>query len=167
MLCHTLSQSLSLPLYAIDKLQWQPGWTPADPSQVRHQHNEIIAGDRWIIDGWGTEDMLKARFERADRIILVDHPLWLHYWWATKRQLKSLFGLYRDGPEGCPMLPMTWPFIKMIWSIHHHAMPQLKDLISTLGESRRIIHIRSPRDLGHFYRELETVHTDMQGANRA
>jgi adenylate kinase family enzyme len=154
-LCRKLSKALDVPLYVIDKLQWKPGWIPADLKELLPKHNEIIARETWVIDGWGTEEMLKSRFERADTIILVDHSLWLHYWWSAKRQIKSVFGAYDDGPEGCPMLPVTWRLVKLIWAIHHQTMPHLREVIRDFGDRKRIIHIRSPRDLKQFYKDLD------------
>ncbi len=153
----TLSRKLgcarNLPVYPIDHLQWRPGWVPVPPQEFAQQHAALLAQERWIIDGWGMRDALIERFERADTIIVVDHPLVVHYWWAIKRQIKCLFRPRSDGPPGCPMLPMTWPLLKMIWQIHHLQRPQLLDLVNAFRSRKRLIYIRSPRELRRFVHE--------------
>lgn len=47
---------------------------------------EIIKSDSWIIDGFGSYDVMKNRFICADLVIFVDFPLWRNYWWCTKRR---------------------------------------------------------------------------------
>ena len=100
-----LSASLGLPYYEIDRIQWQPGWIATPQDEFDRQHDALLAQDKWIIDGLGPWDAMERRFEAADTIVFVDHPIWLHFWWATKRQIRSIFRGRSDGPEGCPMLP--------------------------------------------------------------
>ena len=146
-LCRTISTSLNLPLYPIDKIQWKPGWVPTSYVELKTQHDNIIAQERWIIDGWGPFDLIETRFEKADTIIFVDHPLYIHYWWALKRQFTCLFTPRVDGPEGCPMLPMTFKLLKMIWNIHFHLRPQLITLINKFRLDKQVIDITSPKEL--------------------
>jgi len=120
---------------------------------VKQKHDEILKQPRWIIDGWGSHDLLVARFASADTIIFVDHQLYIHYWWAIKRQLLCLFRPRPDGPEGCPMLPMTWPLLKMIWNIHTQARPGLTQLIERYRGEKPVYHIRSPRELRRFVQQ--------------
>ena len=128
-LARKLEDLLGLPLHSIDQLQWRPGWTPAPKQEFADVHTKLIATPRWIIDGWGDFEMIEERLDRSDTVILVDHPLWRHYWWAGKRQFSCLFCPRSDGPPGCPMIPMTWPLIKMLWQIDRDAMPKLRKLV--------------------------------------
>lgn len=149
-LCAQLGKSLNLPVYPIDKLQWKPGWVPVPVEEFQREHAELLQLDRWIIDGWGPQQDIEARFQTADTIIFVDHPLIIHYWWAFKRQVKCLFRPRPDGPEGCPMLPMTGKLFRMIWVIHRQGRPQMLQLINALRETKQVFHIRSPRELQTF-----------------
>ena len=151
-LCARLGKALQLPVYPIDKIQWKPGWVAASREEFNRQHDALLALDRWIIDGWGPWDAIATRFEAADTIIFVDHPLFIHYWWALKRQVHCLFRPRPDGPEGCPMLPMTWPLLRMIWTIHWSLRPRLCELVNAFRESKQVIHLRSPRALEQFLR---------------
>lgn len=149
-LSRALSRARHLPLYPIDRIQWKPGWVPTPADEVNTQHDRLLAQETWIIDGWGSWDMIAARFAAADTIIVVDHPLHIHYWWAIKRQIACLVRPRPDGPDGCPMLPMTWPLLKMIWIIHHQARPQLLAMIQRSSEGKQVFHITSPQALHTF-----------------
>jgi GAF domain-containing protein len=88
--------------------------------------------------------------DAADTIIFIDHPLWIHYWWAIKRQWMCLFRDRPDFVEGCPMLPKTWALVRMIWHIHKQLRPILLTLIAHHRNDKQIFHIRSPKALAHF-----------------
>ncbi len=148
--CKRLGKAFDLPVYPMDQLQWKPGWVPTSAEEFHQKHAAILAQERWIIDGWGPLEEIEARFQEADTIIFVDHPLLIHYWWALKRQVKCLFRPRPDGPEGCPMLPMTWKLFRMMWALHHQGRPYILHLVNGLQESKQIIHIRSPRELRAF-----------------
>src|SRR5882672_8602148 len=102
-MCRQLSRSLDIPNYSIDKIQFKPGWERTPEDEFREQHGQILAREKWIIDGWGPLEEIRRRFELADTVIFVDHSLLVHYWWAAKRQVQSIFRGYPDGPEGCKL----------------------------------------------------------------
>ncbi|MGH9722933.1 MAG: hypothetical protein ACRD8O_22205, partial [Bryobacteraceae bacterium] len=149
-LSRQLSAVRQLPYFSIDKMLWRPGWKPAPPKEFRAEHSAVLEQQVWIIDGFGPWPEIERRLDLADTIILVDHPLWLHYWWATKRQIASLFGMREDGPEGCPMWPVTLRLYRMIWRVHHEARPRLTAAIDSRCKSARVFHLRSPRELAAF-----------------
>ena len=148
-----LREILDLPLHSIDQLQWLPGWKQAPKDSVASTHAQLIEQPRWIIDGWGNFDLIEARFRQADTIVLIDYPLWRHYWWAIKRQIACLFRPRIDFPKDCPMLPMTWPLLKMIWATNKDALPRLRSLISQQDLEKKVFHVRTLSDLRAFYRE--------------
>ena len=152
-LSRRLSQAIGLPLHTIDLIQWKPGWVATPAEELQQKHEAILAQDRWIIDGWGGWDNIAARFDAADTIILIDFPLYIHYWWAMKRQFQCIFRPRPDLPEGCPMLPMTGRLIKLMWTIHHQMRPRLLNMVKDLHSEKQVFHIRSPRELRRFIRE--------------
>jgi adenylate kinase family enzyme len=155
-LSRRLSAALDIPLFPIDRIQWKPGWTPAAYDEIKLQHDQILTRQRWIIDGWGPWDLIESRLKASDTIIFVDHPLVIHYWWAVKRQIACIFAPRPDGPEGCPMLPMTWPLLKMIWNIHYRLRPRLFELVNCYRMDKLVIHIKSPKELNRFLSEYMT-----------
>lgn len=149
-MCRALSAALGLPYHPIDKIQWQPGWVQTPESEFNAKHDVLLRTERWIIDGFGPWESVERRFDAADTIIFVDHPLWIHYWWATKRQLKSVIWGRPDGPDGCPMLPVTFRLYRMMWLLHRDSRPKLLNALAAHREGKTVIHIRSPRALIEF-----------------
>jgi len=151
-LCRKLSRALDLPYHAVDKIQWQPGWTITPEEEFLSKHDRLLSGERWIIDGFGPWQAIEQRFRAADTIVFVDHPLWLHYWWAGKRQIKSIFVGRPDGPDGCPMWPVTFRLFRMMWALHREERPKLLDAIVRRSNDTSIFHLRSPKELRAFDR---------------
>ena len=149
-ICQFLRSAHDLPYFSIDEIQWKPGWilTPAD--EFERTHETLISKDRWLIDGYGSWDSVLKRMNAADTIIVVDHAIWVHYWWATKRHVKSLFLGRADGPSGCPMWPVTLKLYKMMWWLHKIRRPMLLAEAEAQAANKRYIHIRSPSALKHF-----------------
>lgn len=146
-----IAEAHNLPVCVVDKLQWRPGWTPVPLDRVMDQVRDVLSRERWLIDGWGPWQTIVERFEKSDTIILVDLPLWVHLWWATKRQIKALLVPQRvDTPEGCRLASMTWRMYRMIWTIHWKMRPGLLALVKEFEGEKTIHRIRSSRDVRRF-----------------
>lgn len=89
----TLSRSLAsrygLPITHVDSIQYLAEMKVRPKDETTAMLLEVASKERWIIDGFGSIDVMRARFEIADIVVFVDFPLWRHYWWCTKRQIKS------------------------------------------------------------------------------
>ena len=91
----TLSRALAkrhnLTWCSVDQIQWAPDWEPVPDEVVVERLRSVIAGDRWIIDGWGPWPSLEERMQVSDTLIFVDLPVWMHFWLAAERHF------YRSG----------------------------------------------------------------------
>ena len=146
-LARAVSAQFDLTYHPLDHLLWQPGWVRTPDTEFRAAHDLIIAADRWVIDGFGPWQSIEARMARSDTIIFVDLPLRTHLWWATKRQIASLFVERKDGPEGCPMWQVTGRLYAMIWHMHTVERPRIATAIGSTGRHAQVIHITTPRAL--------------------
>jgi adenylate kinase family enzyme len=152
-----LSEAKDLPLYPLDKIQWNPGWVATPSDKFDSLHNAMLEKARWIIDGMASVASIKHKLEIADTIVLIDHPLWVHYWWSAKRQFMCLFDERPDFVEGCPMLPKTWQLAKMIWRIDKYLRPIIIELVDSYQCSKQVFHIRSPKELASFRKKHCTI----------
>ena len=149
--CKAIVEAHKLPLHAVDKLQWKPEWTPVPEDEVASEIRKVMAKDRWLLDGWGPWETIEERFEEADTIIFVDHNVWIHLWWATKRQIKALISPKSvEKPEGCDLVPMTWKMYRMIWMFNRDLRPRLLQLVESFKGKKDVFHIRSPKELKRF-----------------
>jgi hypothetical protein len=146
-----LGEALDIPVFQFDDLQWRPGWTRTSEDEIQITHSSWLVEPKWIIDGWGSWDILEQRFSLSDAIIFIDFDILVHYWWAAKRQLKAALNLNLGWPpEGCPALPVTMRLFKLIWKIHKEIRPQLIELINQYAEDREIVRLESPQAMKRF-----------------
>lgn len=145
-----LSKAMAIPIFKLDKLQWNPGWVPTPVEQFNKLHDEILIKPKWIIDGFATMESIEKRCKAATTIIFIDHPVLIHLWWALKRQFLCLFRPRPDFVEGCPMIPMTGKLIKMILAIDKLLKPKILNILRQYEKNKEIYHIKSPKELNKF-----------------
>lgn len=151
-LCRRLGQAKRLPHYYVDLIQWQPNWIPTPADDVSRKLADILQEERWIIDGWGDWDSIEKRFSSADTIIMVDMPLYYHYWWSIKRQIKNIFQPREDLPPNCPMLGKSKQLLQTIAYVHKYMRPQLLELLDVYqhDSNTQVYILRSPSELKRF-----------------
>ena len=135
----------------IDALLWQPGWQLTPVEIYNAEHARLIAGEAWIIDGLGRLDSIPARLARATDVVVVDMPLWMHFWLAAERQIRWSAGAIEHPPAGLAAMPPTEALFRTIWEVDQNWMPEIRRLVA-LEEQRgkRIVRLSSVADLDGF-----------------
>jgi hypothetical protein len=153
-LARQLGAALALPVHVVDDVQWLPDWQRAPAAAIAAVHRRWMAEPIWIIDGWGEWDLIEARFESADTIVIVDFPLRVHYRWAIQRHLAAVLGLNRGWPPaGCRALPVTMRLLRVMRYVDREFRPRLLNLASEARFGGRVVYLRSPRELRRFRRQ--------------
>lgn len=80
----------------------------------------------------------------------MGHPIHVHFWWATKRQIKPLFFRRADGLDGRPTWQVTRRLYKMMSWLHKEMRPKLTEIIYERAEHVRIVLIKPPEELEAF-----------------
>ena len=97
-LARRLSAAWKCRYVEIDDLLWRPEWQ-LTPVEIYHaEHARLIAEENWIVDGLGRLESIPERLARATDIILVDMPLWVHFWLAAERQIEWSTGTIENPP---------------------------------------------------------------------
>jgi adenylate kinase family enzyme len=136
-LSRALAQRHGLAWCSVDQIQWAPGWEPVPDEVVVERLRSVIAGDRWIIDGWGPWSSLEERMQMSDALIFVDLPLWMHFWLAAERQISIARGRPRADPvEGCDDLAVTKRLFETIWHVDQTLKPRLLALVERYAPGR-------------------------------
>jgi adenylate kinase family enzyme len=163
----TLSKQLSeitgLPLYVLDKLQYQPGGIAVSHEEYLRSHQLILEQDRWLIDGFGSIDTLWVRLATADTLVFVDLPLYVHGWWVTKRFLTSAIHPPEGYPKNSPILKSALRSYRVLWLCHQRLTPKYRGFIDQERSTKRVYHLRSPKQIKQFLDEK----TLEQGENYA
>jgi adenylate kinase family enzyme len=151
-LANELGSLLDLPVLHIDGFYWQDrpgiGQVQSTPDEWRRIHEEMISGERWVIDGMKLS-VLPARLAAADTVVFLDVPTWRCLWGVLQRrlrfrgQMRSDIGVYdRINAE----------FIRWIWSFRRTARPRVLEL---LDDCRcRVVPLRSRGQVRAFVRSL-------------
>lgn len=147
-LAHALADRRGLKLVEVDRLLWQPGWKRTPQRQYERQHAQAIAEAAWIIEGLGRQDSIPGRLKRATEIILVDLPLWVHFWLAAERQTAWATGRIDHPPAGEDTMPPTRDLFRTMWEVNETWMPRIRALCDAAEqEGTRVIRIHSTDEL--------------------
>ena len=155
-LANELGRRLDLPVLHIDGHYWQQRpdgeQVESTPEQWRAIHAEMIAGERWVIDGMKL-GALPARLEAADTIVFLDLPRWRCLWGVLCRrlcyrgQIRPDIGVYdRINAE----------FVRWIWLFGRTARPRILDLLSEC--SCDVVVCTSRREVRSFLQSLARLH---------
>jgi hypothetical protein len=115
------------------------------------EHARLIATENWIIDGLGRLDSIPARLARATDIVLVDLPLWMHFWLAAERQIRWSTGAIENPPAGLTEMPTTEALFRTIWEVDQNWMPEIRRLVALEEQQgKRVFRLGSVSDLDGF-----------------
>ena len=151
-----LSEMTGLPLYVLDKIQYSSGGIELPPEDYKRIHQEILATDQWIIDGFGCMETVWLRLNEADSLVFVDLPLYLHFGWVTKRLITGYFKPPEGWPENSPILKSSMNSYRALWLCHKYLTPRYREYIEQAQSTKRVYHIRSTEQISQFFESIET-----------
>ncbi|MEZ5930799.1 MAG: adenylate kinase [Alphaproteobacteria bacterium] len=128
-LARRLASRRNVAYVEVDRLLWKRDWQPADAESYAIAHAHALAGPAWVIDGLGRRDSIAQRLQRSTDIILVDLPLWTHFWLAAERQIAWSRGSIEHPPADASAPPPTEALFRTIWEVDQSWMPDLRQQI--------------------------------------
>ncbi|HEY9634545.1 MAG TPA: adenylate kinase [Coleofasciculaceae cyanobacterium] len=161
-----LSEITGLPLYVLDKIQYQAGSAEAPHEDYKHTHEKILATDRWIIDGFGCMETVWVRLNEADSLVFIDLPLYVHFWWVTKRLLTGSFKPPEGWPENSPILKSSIKSYRALWLCHKYLTPRYRQYTEQAQSTKSVYHIRSTEQIAQFFESIENE-TNFEDASPA
>ncbi|MEP6781746.1 MAG: DNA topology modulation protein [Gemmatimonadaceae bacterium] len=140
---------LRLPVIHLDSHFWQPNWKETERSVWHLKVGELLARDAWIMDGnyGGTMAM---RVASSDTIIFLDFPRSTCLFRVLKRGIKYWHRERPDIGKGCAEQLPDFQFLKFIWTYRRTRRPIILELLRANEEEKRVVILRSPRELTHF-----------------
>lgn len=147
-----IGELLGLPVVHLDALYWSAGWVPADSDAWREQVAELVRRDRWVMDGnfGGTLDM---RLAACDTVIFLDMPRLLCMSRVLRRWFRYRGRSRPDMAEGCPE-KVDAEFVQWIWGYPLKSRPKIMRKLEAVAAEKRVVIIRSRRELERFIEEL-------------
>lgn len=134
-----------LPLIHLDAHYWQSGWVEPDKAKWQAQVRELLAGERWIMDG-NFGNTLPLRVQACDTVIFFDLPRWLCMWRVLKRRIRYHGGTRPDMGAGCNER-LDWDFLRWIWNYPKKARPKVLQQLQTVAGQKRVLIVRSQREV--------------------
>ncbi|MCU0535605.1 MAG: adenylate kinase [Hydrococcus sp. Prado102] len=150
-----LSEITGLPLYILDKVQYQAGGIEVLPEVYKRAHEKILETDRWIIDGLGCMETLWMRLNEADSLVFVDLPLYVHFWWVTKRAIAGHFKAPEGWPENSPILKSSLSSYRVLWLCYKYLTPKYREYVEQAQNTKNVYHIRSTQQIAQFLELIE------------
>jgi adenylate kinase family enzyme len=143
-LARQIGTRLDLPVIHLDRHFWNPGWVETPRDEWARQVDELVAGDRWVMDGnyGGTID---RRIRAADTVLFLDYSRVLclgrvlRRWWRHRGRQRP------DLPEGC-LEKIDAEFLLWIWNYRRRSRPRIVDALDRFGEGRRIETLSNPAE---------------------
>ena len=155
-----LSEITGLPLYILDKIQYQSGGTEVNYEEYKHTHEKILATERWIIDGFGCMETLWLRLNEADSLVFFDLPLYVHFWWVTKRLISGSFIPPEGWPENSPILKSSINSYRALWLCHKYLTPRYREYVDRAQNTKSVYHIRSAEEIAQFLESISQMTVD-------
>lgn len=154
----TLSKKLSaytgIKVCPLDLIEYRQNGERVPKEEYLEAHEEFITSESWIIEGLGTLDSFWSRVDAADTLIYIDLPYYVHYWWVTKRLLKSFYVKPEGWPEGSSVFKGTlagWKYLRLspkFWT------PELFEEIRFRGKGKDIYRITSVKEINNFAKQF-------------
>ncbi|MDZ7962130.1 MAG: adenylate kinase [Aulosira sp. DedQUE10] len=158
-----LSQITGLPLHVLDKIKSQAGGAEVPDEDYKRIHQEILHTQRWIIDGFGSMETLWLRLDEADSLIFVDLPLYVHFWWVTKRLITGYLKPPEGWPQNSPILKSSLSSYRVLWLCHKYLTPKYREYIKQDQTHRNIYHLRSIKQISQFFELIKNETNSQDG----
>jgi adenylate kinase family enzyme len=152
----TFSQVLAartgLPLVHLDKEFWRPGWTETPRPEWRTRVAELVAGERWIMDG-NYAGSLDLRLPRADSVVWFDYPT-LRSMRRVLWRIATAYGKVRtDMAPGCPE-QLDPQFLHYIWTFNTRKRPLIVAALAEFGRHIEPVVFRRDGEVRQFLEQL-------------
>ncbi|HSR40853.1 MAG TPA: hypothetical protein VLL48_01745, partial [Longimicrobiales bacterium] len=119
--CRRLGTLLDLPVVHLDRLYWEPGWTPAPDEVWLRRLDEALARPSWIVDGnYGAT--LPRRLRRAEAVVFLDLPRRVCLAGVVGRRLAAPFRRQVGLPDGC-RARLRPGFLLWVWRYPSRSRP--------------------------------------------
>jgi adenylate kinase family enzyme len=155
-----LSEILGLPLHVLDKIHYRSNGVAVPTEEFQRIHAQILATDCWIIDGFDCMETLWLRLDAADSLVFVDLPLYLHFWWVTKRMLTGGLKPPVGWPENSPILKISINCYRVLWLCDRYLTPKYREYIQKAKNTKNVYHLISSQQIEQFLTSIDSGNTN-------
>jgi adenylate kinase family enzyme len=155
-LATALSEATGIDVIHLDALYWRPGWVPTPEAEWEAFQRRELERDEWIVEGLH-ETTVHLWLDAADTVVLFDISPLASIWRVTRRRLVRT-DPGPDIPAGCEPAPFhraAAKFLLYLWEYRRRTRAELFAELDTPRPGRRVVVLRSERDVQAFLGKLE------------
>ncbi len=152
-LASAIGKQLGLPVYHMDQISHKPGWVERSKTEIAKRIDDIIATDRWVIDG-NDGATLPARLIRTDIVLFLDFQIALCVSRIIKRVWQYRGRVRPDMADGCPE---RFSLAFLLYAARWNHGPRQRNEALLKGSEAKIIRFSSPGDLQRWMDSLPAV----------
>jgi len=152
-----LAERTGLPLIHLDSLYWRAGWQPTPAEEWRATVEQLVARQRWIVDGnyGGTLDL---RLRACDTVVFLDLPRLVCLWRVLARQLRHVGAVRPELPAGCRER-LSWEFLVWIWTYPARRRGDILQRLAALDKRQRVAILQSDAAIDEFINAIPQAAT--------
>ncbi len=151
-LARALGTALGIDVTNLDALYYDDGWNPTPMDKFAELQRNLVAADRWIIEG-NYASTLPIRLTRADTVIFLDLPARTCLWGIVQRRWRYRGGQHADGVYD----RIRWSFITYVLGYRRSMRPRVDALVAEHAQHARFVQLTSRRQATRFLRHLDTA----------
>jgi len=156
-LARDLSKKLGVQCVELDAINWQPNWTPIDPSEFAERVCEAAAKECWVIEG-GYSKVRPLIWARADTVIWLDYPFSTVFWRLLSRTIRRCVRkeeLWSGNRESINMVFSSDSIILWLFRSYWRRKRQFPELLSRPEHQHlHVLRFQSPKETSDWLRHL-------------
>ena len=146
----------------LDAIYHQPGWTPLPTDEFQRRIEQVVATERWVIDGNYQSFVGSYVRECADTFVWLDLPRWLVMARVTRRSLRRVLSgeeLWNGNRETWRNVASRDPDRNIIiwtWTQYDQYRCQYEAVLADPDNARlELVRLRTRRDINRFLRSFD------------
>lgn len=143
-----LGQRTGLPVIHLDREYWQPGWIEPSREAWKATVAQLIAGERWILDG-NFGGSMDVRLQACDTVVVLDMRRLTCMRRVLMRRLRHRGSARPDMTPGCNE-KLSLDFLWWIWTYPARRRPAVLQRLQALRSDQAAVVLRSDAEVERF-----------------